>query len=375
MKIRVSGVLLNEKLSSISKIFDRLRSDDVKSNIKISVYIDMIRLQAMNERIAFTETIDGVYTDVDESNQGFSFLVNAKTLIDFFRTHQSDVEIEVKNDFELSFSYKRGSFYTTWGEDKIYPEFFYPKSKTDVVVLKSSSFVSSLKRSFSFVSVDEFRPALSAVYLNIKKEYIDIVSTDLFRLFVNRNNIVRSEIEKGVMLSEMAASILYLYLSDSDTDHDISICSDDVRTFIMFDNVIISDMNYEEKFPDYERVCSKMVFNHKIVFDKDQMVAALNSVSMVNDLVGFKYDSGSMIVKSEDKGNRKQCTEIVDASTVSNNGFSFFISRGNILSSIKSMIKGEVALEYSDEFKSLKLYNTKYENTFVFNQTLSNYNY
>lgn len=368
-------MLLNEKLSSISKIFDRLRSDDIKSNIKISVYIDMIRLQAMNERIAFTETIDGVYTDVDESNQGFSFLVNAKTLIDFFRTHQSDVEIEVKNDFELSFSYKRGSFSTTWGEDKIYPEFFYPNNKTDIVVLKSSSFVSSLKRSFSFVLVDEFRPALSAVYLNIKKEYIDIVSTDLFRLFVNRNNIVRSEIEKGVMLSNMAASILYLYLSDSDTDYDISICSDDVRTFIMFDNVIISDINYEEKFPDYERVCSKMVFNHKIVFDKDQMVSALNSVSMVNDLVGFKCDSGSMIIKSEDKGNRKQCTETVDVSTVSGNGFSFFISRGNILSSIKSMIKGEVALEYSDEFKSLKLYNTKYENTFVFNQTLSNYNY
>lgn len=373
MKIRVSGTLLNEKLSSISKIFDKVRNDDIKSYIKISVYIDMIRLQAMNERITFSETMYGVYTDVDDSNQGFSFLVNAKTLIDFFRTHQSDVEIEVKNGHELRFSYKRGTFSTTWEESEKYPEIFYPKSKKDVMVLKSSQFVSSLKRSFAFVSIDEFRPALSAVYLNIKKDYLDIVSTDLFRLFINRNDVVRSEIEKGVMLSEMAASILYLYLSDSDTDRDISICSDDVRTFIMFDNVIISDINYEEKFPNYESVCSKMVFNHKIVFDRDQMIHALNSVSIVGDLVGAKFDSGIMTIKSEDIGNRKQMTEEVEAKAVSGDGFSFFISKGNILSSVKSMIKGEVAMEYSDEFKSLKLYNTKYESTFVLNQTLSTY--
>lgn len=104
-----------------------------------------------------------------------------------------------------------------------------------------------MKRSFTFVGTDEFRPAICTVLINVKKNYIDIVSTDMFRLFINRkevesiNSILK---DKAIMLSEVAASILYQFLSDREVE--IVISTDGVRTFLCFDSVIISDMNVEQ---------------------------------------------------------------------------------------------------------------------------------
>lgn len=103
-----------------------------------------------------------------------------------------------------------------------------------------------MKRSFAFVGSDEFRPAICSILLNVKKDYIDIVSTDMFRLFIDRKEYANAVEERSIMLSEVAASILYRFLSDKDTE--ISISTDGVRTFLCFDNVIISDMNVEQQY-------------------------------------------------------------------------------------------------------------------------------
>ena len=55
---------MNEKLSSISKMFDKVLKDCVTSNIKITLYFDHIRIQAMNERITYTDYIFDVNTDI-----------------------------------------------------------------------------------------------------------------------------------------------------------------------------------------------------------------------------------------------------------------------------------------------------------------------
>ncbi len=67
---------------------------------------------------------------------------------------------------------------------------------------------------------------LYARFSNVKKDYIDIVSTDMFRLFINRKEYANASEERSIMLSEVAASILYRFLSDKDTE--ISISTDGV---------------------------------------------------------------------------------------------------------------------------------------------------
>ena len=102
--------------------------------------------------------------------------------------------------------------------------------RCDGIRVMSSSFIQSMKRSFAFVGSDEFRPAICSILLNVKKDYIDIVSTDMFRLFINRKEYANASEERSIMLSEVAASILYRFLSDKDTE--ISISTDGVRTFL-----------------------------------------------------------------------------------------------------------------------------------------------
>ena len=182
------------------------------------------------------EDIFDINTDIS-CDQIFSFLVDAGTLISFFKNHNQDVEIEIKNDYSIVFRYKNGSFSSTWIEDKSFPDFFYPVG--DSIRVLSSSFIQSMKRSFTFVGTDEFRPAICTVLINVKKNYIDIVSTDMFRLFINRKEVesINSVLkDKAIMLSEVAASILYQFLSDREVE--IVISTDGVRTFLCFDSVI-----------------------------------------------------------------------------------------------------------------------------------------
>ena len=85
---------MNEKLSNISKMFDKVLKDCVTSNIKITLYFDHIRIQAMNERITYTDDIFDVNTDISCDHK-FSLLVDAGTLISFFKNHNQDIEIEL----------------------------------------------------------------------------------------------------------------------------------------------------------------------------------------------------------------------------------------------------------------------------------------
>lgn len=370
MVIRVSGILMNEKLSSISKMFDKTIKDSVTSNIRFVLYSDFIQMQAMNERITYTEDIFCINTDI-ACGQSFSLLVDAGTLISFFKTHKGDVEMEVKNDYSLVFKYKNGSFSTTWLEDKAFPEFFYPKGNH--LRVHSSSFIPFMKRSFAFVGTDEFRPAICTVLINVKKDYIDIVSTDMFRLFINRKEmelIQPVSEEKSIMLSEVAASILYQFISDKDVE--IAISTDGVRTFLCFENIMLSDMNVEQKYPNYEYVCNKFGKSSSVKFDRDQLISILNSMTLINNVVFVKVDTDTVTVMSEDMGNRKMIMESTRCEIMDGPGFTFYISKDNILSSVKSLIKGEVIMEWSEQYKMLKMFNPKYESTYVLNQTLSN---
>ena len=131
-------------------------------------------------------------------------------LFHFFKNHNQDIEVEIKKRLQYRFlNTIEDLFSSTWIEDKAFPDFFYTVG--DGIRVMSSSFIQSMKRSFAFVGSDEFRPAIGSILLNVKKEYIDIVSTDMFRLFINRKECANALEERSIMISKVAASILYRF--------------------------------------------------------------------------------------------------------------------------------------------------------------------
>lgn len=74
----------------------------------------------------------------------------------------------------------------------------------------------------------------------------------------------------------------------------------------MFDNVIISDMNVEQQYPNYEYVCNKFEKSSRVKFDRYLLISVLNSMTLVDNVVNVKVDEENGItVMSEDFGNRK----------------------------------------------------------------------
>lgn len=354
MKIEVSGIELKNRVSRIKSIFSKSNNQNFGKYIRLIISDCKIGIQAMNDRIAVYDEIR-CFSDLEDTLTN-SFLLDAETFIKFIEGHEQDLTIELFKDMEIKISYKTGSFSTVYWLDTNYPSFFYPENAPDFII-RSSNFVPSLKRAFKFTKLDEFRPEIETILLDISGDRVNIVSTDLQRLFVSSKFIEDDQIEKSIMLSYQAASILYESLADDDMD--IRVYSDSVRTFLQFDTIILSDINLERSFVNYRIVTDRFVPCSKIVVNKDLFIKALTSVSTIESMIHVEVNNGVMKLRSEDMGERKKLIENIDVEVIEGEEECKFLTVSkNILPSLRVLSGDQITLEYSLAHRSFKMYGT-----------------
>lgn len=368
MRIKVSGIELNARLERIKSVFAKSKNNNFGQFLKVVVHVDKLELQAMNDRIALRDEIYGVSTDLGD-NEVFSFLLDAKTFIQFVEGHKTDLDIVLMDNKEIKISYKRGSFSFTYEPNGSYPTFFEPSGFPDFVI-KSSYFVPAIKKSFLFVGHNEFRPEIETIFLDVLGDCVNIVSTDLQRIFISKKVINDECVHKNLMLSDNAASILYDSLSDS--DEIIKVYSDNVRTFLSFDTITLSDINIDRKFVNYKSVTDLFVAESKVVIEKDSFVKALTAMSLVESMLCIHTEKDKMVIESEEKSVRKKVTESIDVRFIEGSDFDFNIVSKNILPSVKVLSGKEITLEYSAARRAIKMFGTN-GNEYILNTTFATY--
>lgn len=359
LNVRVDGQTMNGILQGVSKIVGK-KSD--KTNIRFVPYGDGFKMQAISNSVGFEIFVDAVITgDLNP------FCVESETLISFFKNHTQDVGIDVLDNQDLVFKYDGGMFITVWENDNLFPEMFYP-AETYPLVINTDFFMSFIKRSFDFVGIDEFRPVIETVYLNIKHDMLDVVSTNLNSMFVGRTPLKWDFEERGLMIGNMAAFLVYYF---ADKDMDMLVYSDDRRTYIKFNNVLIFEQKREGRFMPYERVVNAFNASSSVIFDKDVVLKSVVSVGSVSDFVVITVGDNRINIAGEDAGRRKKMIETHECDQ-EGEGFSFTIKRSNLVDSIKNMDKGKVIMEWCDNFKNMKIYNKGKKNVFILNQSYQN---
>lgn len=361
MNIRVSGNLLGRKIQNISNVCSKSSKNDYSSSIRFILYKDHMEIQAMNEKITVWEKIyDDLEIDLDDRSN-FSFLVDASTFISFIKNRYEYIDIKIKDNNEIDFVYPKGCFSTTWSEDKAYPKFLLPV-ENNVLTLNSNLFVPILKRSFYFSGKDEFRPFIETALIDISNGVFNLVTTDRFKLFKSSKNIDGVEDQK-ILLSEIVSSILYQYLADDDIN--INISTDNTRTFIWFDDIIISDINVINNFPNYNIIFDRFEVYTAIELNKKEFCSIIQSSSIIDDMFVYIKIGPKTIVKSEVLGTRNKFMEYIEPSYFYGEDVIVKVVRKHILSCINNVVGDLLRMEYCSSMRNIRLFNPKYDNELI----------
>lgn len=366
MKFRVSVETLRGSVKRAAKVVDKTTRGSVRENIRFTLFHNRLQLTVVNDRVSLS---DFFYLETDLlDGQNFSFLMKADTLISFLKSKNGDLDVSLKRNGEITFEYERGSYSDVWTQDALFPTIFSPKDEDYRMTVKSGYFVPALKKSFVFLGIDEFRPIMEVVLLHIKTDKFNIVSTDLNRLYKSEflTKETRGE-EQEVLISETASSLLYDFLSDSDSV-DIKVHSDGVRQFFSFGNTVISDMMLEAKYPPYQRVYDAFEDGISVRVNKKDFISSLSSSRLVcssdNILLNVEIGSEDLKIWANDLSSRKKIIEKVPCEIVvdKNINATFSIPCRNLHSAVKNIDSSHLVLCLSAKGNAISVKDEAKEN-------------
>ena len=352
MKFKVSAEILKGLVDKSSKILDKTVRGTVRDNIKFTLTADSLRSVVVNDSVSLSDRINIVECDI-QNGEEFSFLIKADTLISFIGSKKCYLEITLFDNKEIRFDYPRGSYSDTWEQADLFPNLFLPNESNYKTTVKSGNFVSVLKKAFSFIGDDEYRPMMQRVLLDIKEDRFNIATSNMFMLFKNEYMVdVLNEYTSQMVFSRNAFDILYSYLSDSD-DVDINIHFDGVRQYLCFNDTIITDMALEGNYPAYEKIFNRFESALMVEVNRRDFITMISSSNMVCDdknhiLLDVEIDD-VVRISAENLLNRKKIKEDIDCVKLFGEKGVFKISSRNLLIPARNISGSKMVIELSKD--------------------------
>jgi DNA polymerase-3 subunit beta len=205
--------------------------------------------------------------------------------------------------------------YRLAGEDSSdYPLPRTTQKSTNSIELQSEVLSSAIAYTLFAVSKDEMKPAMNGMYVNIKPDKADFVTTDSYRLVRYRRTDVTSETEISVILPKKALSLLKGALPDNSM---VKLGFTNSNAFFEFGNMKLVCRLIDERFPDYENVIP-LNNSNVLTFDKKETLGALKRVGIyankTTNLLKLKLDlEHSFVVSAENADFESEASENVEA--------------------------------------------------------------
>ena len=195
-------------------------------------------------------------------------------------------------------------------------KFTHESSTGNNVAFFNKSDISKIcAKTFFAVSNDEFRPAMTGVLFQFRKEYVNAVATDSYRLAKavakSENSSFPDEID--VILPKKIVEIL----KTAENDVLLSFLENGSKlTHIRFDiaNTVYISRIIDEKFPPYEAVIPDD--NDKsLIVDKSELLKAIKLVSIfssnISKQIRVAVSPGQILVKGQDEDSGSDAREII----------------------------------------------------------------
>lgn len=246
MKISCLQENLSKGLGLVSRIVATRGTLEILSHILISTDKGRIKLSATNLEIGVNYKIGG---KVDEEG---SITVPARLLSELVSQLPSGklaLSTEEQNIFLKSGDFESHIKGLSADEFPLIPKIKEAKNFT-----VSASELKEIIGMVAFsAALDETRPVLSGIYLNLNKDNLVLAATDSYRL-AEKSTKVKNDKGKNLEVIIPAKSLVELSRILGDTDTEVSVYIDENQVMFETDDFEFISRLVEGKFPDYKQI-------------------------------------------------------------------------------------------------------------------------
>ncbi|KYP15792.1 DNA polymerase III subunit beta [Flavihumibacter sp. CACIAM 22H1] len=274
MKFIVSSSALLKQLQQISGV--------INANTVLPILEDFlfeIDKNKLNVVATDLETVMRVQMDIEAKENG-RVCIPAKILIDSLKNiPDQPLTFTIDKNFGIEMTSDNGK-YKVMGEN---PDNFPKEPSADDTTsfeMTSSALVTGINKSLFAVSNDDLRPAMTGVYFELDKNFVQFVATDAHRLVRYKRTDVKCPKSDSFIVPKKPLNILKSALPDNDDSITVSYNSN--HLFVTHGNTQMSCRLIDARFPDY-KVVIPADNPYKMIVGKTDFQGALRRVSVFSN--------------------------------------------------------------------------------------------
>jgi len=274
MKFIVSSTSLLKHLQQISGV--------INSNTVLPILEDFLfEIEDRKLTIVATdlETVMRVQMDVESKETG-RVCIPSKILIDSLKNiPDQPLSFNIDKNYAVEITSDNGK-YKVMGEN---PDNFPKEPSADDTTpfaMPSSALVTAINKTLFAVSNDDLRPAMTGVFFELSKDYIQFVATDAHRLVRYKRTDVKCPKNESFIVPKKPLNLLKNVLPDNDDELTVSYNSN--HLFVSHGTTQLICRLIDARFPDY-KVVIPTDNPYKLVVSKGDFQSALRRVSVFSN--------------------------------------------------------------------------------------------
>ena len=225
------------------------------------------------------ETVMRIQLDIEAKDSG-KVCIPAKILLDSLKNiADQPLTFNIDKNFSIEITSDNGK-YKVMGEN---PDNF-PKEPaaddTTSFTMPASALVTAINKTLFAVSNDDLRPAMTGVFFELNKDYIQFVATDAHRLVRYKRSDVKCPRADSFIVPRKPLNLLKAALPDNEDE--ITINYNTNHLFVKHGTTQMSCRLIDARFPDY-KVVIPTDNPYKLVVSKSQFQGALRRVSVFSN--------------------------------------------------------------------------------------------
>jgi len=295
MKIVCDGAELYDAVLKVSKGTSNKTTNPILEGIKVVAEEDYVTLMATDLELSIEKTIKGMVQLEGE------MVVPGKFFCEYIKklnNEQIELHLDEKNCLSIKYIDSVGKIQCLNSTE--FPQIKNIEDST-YFEIKSKDLKALISKSIYAVAVEDVRPILKGVKLEIANNKITAVALDGYRLAVVKKEIVGSNAEFSCIVPARSLNEISKLLDDSDDV--IRVCVGRNYLMVDIDNTKITTRLLEGDFINYTQIIPTD-FSTNIILNKEQLLDSLERASLLsrvdrNNLVKFDISDKVMVLSSK----------------------------------------------------------------------------
>ncbi|MGM9971630.1 MAG: DNA polymerase III subunit beta [Anaeroplasmataceae bacterium] len=265
-----------ENLNIISRGIPAKSSMPALTGIKLEVTENDIFMTSSNMDISIQVLINDKSLEIQEPGKT---IIPGKFFIDIIRkVNSKKITLSLIENKYLLINVERGEYKLNVMDYNDYPNISFVTEENPLTI-NSSIIKSIIKETCFATSQSEKKPILTGVNLNYENNILKCIATDSYRLSQKIVNINQNYNSFNVTIPNKSLDELLKVIDNYDDD--INLYFSNNKLLFRYNKILFQTRLLEGNYPDTSRLIPQS-FPIKIVFNKDELIEAVERVSLLS---------------------------------------------------------------------------------------------